>query len=432
MITKQENQILDEFATTLYNLNDEDQDIFINKLKEKIINHKNNGKPKKKPSINVKVKKKSLVKKLEDLSASKSLESKSLVIKDSTDTKDTSIICPYCGSKKIIKNGKNLDKEQRYICKNKLCGKSFISRTGHLNYNNQLNESSWRIFLTGFIDGLTNESLANSTGLNKTTIHYLKHKIMKMVMEMTRSYNLTGVVQADEYYARASFKGQKSIYKFRFNRNDQFSIVERNPDYKKYNYVLYDRNQSKKRLRGLSKTQICYPTALSEDRLFCGKPAGRGIASLKKLENAYVNNLDGNITFVTDKVGASNKFAEIYDLKHISLKANKDSRKGEFHLQSINSFHAKLKKMNNTDRNYATKYSEEYMSWIAWKLKEKYKSTDEKINTLFNLINIGETTPTIEDIKSIEFPEELRPLNWKKTEDKVVQSINLEDENITF
>jgi hypothetical protein len=88
--------------------------------------------------------------------------------------------------------------------------------------------------------------------------------------------------------------------------------------------------------------------------------------------------------------------------------------------------------MNNTDRNYATKYSEEYMSWIAWKLKEKYKSTDEKINTLFNLISIGETTPTIEDIKSIEFPEELRPLNWKKTEDKVVQSINLEDENITF
>lgn len=169
-------------------------------------------------------------------------------------------------------------------------------------------------------------------------------------MEMARGYDLTGVVQADEYYARASFKGQRSSYKYKFKKEDSFSIVKKNPDYKKYGFVLYYRSHAKELLRGLSRMQICYPTELSEDNLFCGKPEGRGIANIRKFENAYINNFDGDITFVTDKVGASNKFAEVDDLKHVSLKANKDSRRGDYHLQNINSFHGKLNRINESDR----------------------------------------------------------------------------------
>jgi hypothetical protein len=420
MITKNDDDILDEFTTALYNLNDEEQNAFLEKLKNKIINHKDNDNSKDK------TKKKSLAKKVDNIC--KSTESKSKTTNHNR-LENYSMVCPYCGSKHFIKNGLNNKGEQRYICKSDLCGKSFISRTGHLNYNNQIDESIWNIFLKGFIRGLTNKALADDTGLNETTIHYLKHKIMNMVMEMTRGYNLTGVVQADEYYTRASFKGQRSIYKYKFNKEDLFSVVKKNPDYKKYGFVLYDRSHSKERLRGLSRMQICYPTALSEDNLFCGKPAGRGIANLHKLERAYVNNFDGDITFVTDKVGASNKFAEAYDLKHVRLKANKDSRRGDYHLQNINSFHGKLNKINDSDRNYATKYSEEYMSWIAWKVKEKDKSIEEKIKLLFNLVNVGENTPTIKDIKGIEFPKELRPFNW---EEKTVASSKLEDAKIIF
>lgn len=429
MITKKDNELLDEFTTALYNLNDEEQNDFIEKLKEKITNHKNNDKDKSKDSTKTKTIKKSLAKKIGNICKSDNSKSTS---SGSNQLKDSPRVCPYCGSKLFIKNGLNHKGEQRFICKDKLCGKSFINRTGHLNYNNQLTEDLWKVFLNGFIRGLTNEHLAKITGLNETTIHYLKHKVMNMVMQMTRGYNLTGIVQADEYYARASFKGQRSIYRFKFNNEDQFNIVRKNPDYKKYNFELYDRTHPTERLRGLSKTQICYPTALSEDSLFCGKPTGRGIASFKKLESAYVNNLDGDITFVTDKVGASNKFAKTYDLKHISLKADKASRKGEFHLQNINSFHAKLDKINESERNYATKYSEEYMSWIAWKLKEKSKSIDEMITVLFNLINIGEKSPTIEDIKNIEFPEELRPSNWEEIEFKADEYSNNDEFKITF
>lgn len=409
MITKEDNDLLDEFTDALYSFNDEDQDAFLEKLKEKIKNHKND---KDKSIKHSKGKKKYLAKKLDIICKSEKTDSKQI--------KNSSRVCPYCGSKYFIKNGLNNKDEQRFICKNKSCGKSFINRTGHLNYNNQIDESLWRLFLKDFINGLTNVQIANNTGLNETTIHYLKHKIMNMVMRMTRGYNLTGIVQADEYYARASFKGQRSIYKFRFNENDEYSVVKKIPDYEKFNYVMYDKSHKKERLRGLSKMQICYPTALSKDSLFCGKPAGRGIASLKKLENAYVNNLDNDIIYVTDKVGASNKFAIAHDLVHVSLKANKDSRKGEFHLQNINSFHAKLNKVNDSDRNYATKYSEEYMSWIAWNLKEKDKNIDEKIDILFDLVNIGETTPTIKNIKEIEFPEELRPFSLEEMEEPVI------------
>lgn len=281
MITIKDNELLDEFTTALYNLNYEEQNDFLEKLKEKIINHKNNDKSK--DSTKTKTTKKSLAKKIEKICKSDNFKSTSLEVDK---PKSTPRVCPYCGSKLVIKNGLNHKGEQRFICKDEMCGKSFINRTGHLNYNNQLTEDLWKVFLKGFIRGLTNKNLAKDTGLNETTIHYLKHKVMNMVMQMTRGYNLTGVVQADEYYARASFKGQRSIYRFKFNNEDQFNIVRKNPDYKKYNFELYDRTHSKERLRGLSKTQICYPTALSEDRLFCGKPTGRGIASFKKLESA--------------------------------------------------------------------------------------------------------------------------------------------------
>lgn len=72
------------------------------------------------------------------------------------------------------------------------------------------------------------------------------------------------------------------------------------------------------------------------------------------------------------------------------------------------------------------------MSWIAWKLKEKDKRMDEKINILFNLVNIGETTPTIENVKKIEVSKELRPSNWKKFEGKVEKSVNIEALKIIF
>lgn len=71
------------------------------------------------------------------------------------------------------------------------------------------------------------------------------------------------------------------------------------------------------------------------------------------------------------------------------------------------------------------------MNWIAWKIKEKEKdkSIEEKVNILFNLMNVGEKTPTIKDIKGIEFSEKLRPFNW---EEKAVASSKLEDAKIIF
>lgn len=57
MITKNDNDILDEFTAALYNLNDEEQNAFLEKLKEKIIKHKDNDNSKDK------TKKKSLAKK---------------------------------------------------------------------------------------------------------------------------------------------------------------------------------------------------------------------------------------------------------------------------------------------------------------------------------------------------------------------------------
>ena len=185
MITKNDDDILDEFTTALYNLNDEEQNAFLEKLKNKIINHKDNDNSKDK------TKKKSLAKKVDNIC--KSTESKSKTTNHNR-LENYSMVCPYCGSKHFIKNGLNNKGEQRYICKSDLCGKSFISRTGHLNYNNQIDESIWNIFLKGFIRGLTNKALADDTGLNETTIHYLKHKIMNMVMEIARGYNLTGVL----------------------------------------------------------------------------------------------------------------------------------------------------------------------------------------------------------------------------------------------
>jgi PhoPQ-activated pathogenicity-related protein len=89
----------------------------------------------------------------------------------------------------------------------------------------------------------------------------------------------------------------------------------------------------------------------------------------------------------------------------------------------------KLYKINGSDRKFATNYSKKYMSWIAWKVNEKDKSIYEKIDILYDLVNVGENIPTIKDIKGIEFPEEFRPFNW---EEKTVASSKLEAAKIIF
>ncbi len=51
--------------------------------------------------------------------------------------KKTDIICPFCGGNKIIKHGKSRDNIQRYKCKNKDCGKTFLEIKKRTKYTSK-------------------------------------------------------------------------------------------------------------------------------------------------------------------------------------------------------------------------------------------------------------------------------------------------------
>jgi len=315
-------------------------------------------------------------------------------------------ICPHCGSLAIVKQGKAKG-NQRYRCKK--CRKYFSTSTGSITYNSKTDKTKWELFLAGIIHDHTNKELSEEAGISESTAHIWRHKIMAAIMTKTHNTTLNGVIEADEFYCKASFKGAKKEYKFRFNKNNDFQVIQKTPDYELYGFTSSQKRSKDKQKRGLSRIQVCIPTALSEDNQFCGKPAGLGNVSSQELEKTYLKNFSPGVTYVTDKSPASISFAKDYSLSHIDLKAGKESRFGStYNLQKINSFHSKLDRRAQSNRNYATKYAEEYMSWMAWLLREKEKSSLEKVSDLLSLINVGSDTATWEQVKNTEFPSELR------------------------
>lgn len=105
--------------------------------------------------------------------------------------------CPYCGSKRISKNGFRSNGIQRYVCRE--CKKGFQPTTGTLFDNHKVTVSGWMRFIKDFMENLSQNKTFQGV---KSTAEYWMFKISKALGNwhgevMISGEVLAGVIKAE-------------------------------------------------------------------------------------------------------------------------------------------------------------------------------------------------------------------------------------------
>lgn len=303
----------------------------------------------------------------------------------------SSVACPHCGSHFVRKNGSSNGKRQ-YVCKE--CKKTFRATTGTIAHGSHRDEATWRTFIEGSLDGNTLERLGEKCGFGTNTAYRWRMRLFSCVQNSQIGKTLGGIIQEDEFYTNLSCKGNKKVG----GHN-----VE--PDYKKYGF------RDKPHMRGgiagksgLSREKICIATAIDGSKNIIGAPIGLGNVSKDGLGGFLDGRIDENSILVTDKSRAAITYADDRGLANVALDSRKESRKGVYNLQSVNSLHSVIQSLVKSRSSFATKNAEAYITWEAWKILNRDKSTDEKVEILLNMVTTGRAPKTCAEISSTPFP----------------------------
>ncbi len=121
------------------------------------------------------------------------------------------VICPFCGSKKIIRYGKAERYYHKYLCKD--CTEKnkkrtvFNDKTGTIFEGTKLSLSTW--FLAGYLMklGLSNQQIAYELGIEENTARRMCNLMRGSMFFQNCLQKLSGTVEMDEVYQTAGNKG---------------------------------------------------------------------------------------------------------------------------------------------------------------------------------------------------------------------------------
>ncbi|MBK5200726.1 MAG: IS1595 family transposase, partial [Spirochaetaceae bacterium] len=313
-------------------------------------------------------------------------------------------VCPKCGSTNVAKNGSAYGK-RRFHCKD--CNAYFCTSSGKLTQGSSTSQKTWSIFIEGMLCDDSLPMLADKCNISLSTAHNWRMKLFSQVSNSVEGKILKGIIQEDEFYLSSSFKGN---WKSTLNLGIEKDYSEIVPDYQKYGFRDYPHKRgSQDSQRGLSKDKICIATAVDDSKSIIGKPIGRENVNSKDLSYAFTGKMDQSSIIAIDKSKGGIKFAQDSGLAHFALDAKKESRKGTYNLQLVNSLHSVIASKTHSRACFATKNAEAYITWEAWKLVNRKKSIDEKKNILKTLLIPGKKTTTNKEIRHNELPSILHP-----------------------
>lgn len=250
-------------------------------------------------------------------------------------------VCPHCGSKHFVKNGATHAGSQRYLCRD--CHKSFVEDSGTILYYTQKSLGTWQKYIKCMLDKLPLRRCADECGISLPTAFAWRHKILDALQNMMNSVTLDGVVEADETFFRISYKGNhKKSLSFQMPR----AAKKRGTAAKK---------------RGISKEQVCVPCGVNLDGKSVAQIANLGKPCVVDIQKVLGGHIEPETVFVTDALRAYQKISYDMGLEHIRIPRKKRIM-GVFNIQTINSYHARLKDLVlGVFHGVATKYLNNYL-----------------------------------------------------------------------
>jgi transposase-like protein len=246
--------------------------------------------------------------------------------------------CRHCGSLKVVRNGRARGL-QRYLCRDCCRTSCAVTSTPLAGMHHKDKLAAHAACMAA---QMTVRDTARELGVAVSTAFRWRHMALKAVINQ-QPVGVVGLVEADETYFLHSMKGSRGI-SGRKSRS----------------------RGGKAKKRGLSKEQVPVLVAIARGRRIVADqvlPAMKGadlVAALKPVlaPDAVVCS-DGNAAYfaLARELGVS--------LQMFSAAKHGSAINPAFHVQSVNSYHSRLKGLLNIRfRGVATKYLPSYLAWM--------------------------------------------------------------------
>jgi len=249
------------------------------------------------------------------------------------------IVCPHCSERDIIGFG-NYRGRKRYRCK--ACKRTFNDYTGTaVAYIHNLDK--WFSYLTEMKDGHPLRYLAKKIGISLFTSFHWRHKVLRAFK--SQGYKkLEGISESDETFFLYSEKGNRHV-------------TGRPPR----------KRGGKARKRGISSEQVAVITTLDRKQNTILEVAGRGRISSENLKSKIGNWMEKDeIVLCTDSHRSYQSFATNYgfEQKRVNVGKRQYLKDKIYHIQTVNSFHSRLKSWMKRFNGVASKYLQHYMDYF--------------------------------------------------------------------
>lgn len=306
--------------------------------------------------------------------------------------------CPYCQSKKIVRNGKRHGK-QAYICRN--CKKTFVSTFGTLQYRSHQSKDDWAKAIESTLNGDSLDDLSEDIGVSHPTAFNMRHKVLyALEMEFTPEikdcgdpdiidveFSSTEEAQVDETEGHSSAI-ETLEPEFERSQQETKSMEDTIPLYDPYNlphspdvkeldetYVLDDfkgkrlpvnfyrrprKHGAKALLRGLSFEHICICTAVKREGGAYARSINRAVPSSDELVEVFSDQLAPGTLILCDGLKGYKKLSDATGCTLRNVNTAPDADVNLYNLNKVNSFHSMIKQMHRRYRGVATKYQNRY------------------------------------------------------------------------
>jgi len=246
------------------------------------------------------------------------------------------ITCPHCNGNNSVRWGKRNDL-QRYRCKS--CQKTFNSLTGtplaHLH-----RKGHWLDYAHCLKEGLTVRKAAETCNIHRNTAFRWRHRFLEN-SKSVKAKQLQGIVEASETAFLKSEKGNKHLGRSPRKRGFKPESQDRNQEVV---YVFVSRDRNKNTFDSIFET-----------------------FTTETLSRQLPEHISSDVLFCSARKEIYRRFTKEHQLRHgtLNLARGEWIKKDIVHLKNVRAYHRRMHEwIRYRFRGVATKYLENYISWL--------------------------------------------------------------------
>lgn len=346
------------------------------------------------------------------------------------------VVCPICGSIKIIKNGTK-NGRQRYKCKD--CARTFGDTIGTVVFRSKLSVAKLIELIKLTLQGESCRTIAKELGINKQTVLHNRHRICSVLHQFVCNQDdFKSLAESDEYYYPLSFKDIKDPMFFlntlgrmpythrnykqkleyiekqgfdnaflqSLNDNEEqvrnellnyvnyddlksqekFSTALNSMETEKIIQVLKTLSEQQKKKRGISNQQVCCLSCVDRNNNHFLQTVCVGRIWASHIEKTLVPHFSEDTVLITDSHRAYRTVANKHKIPLKQIPSGKHTN-GGYSLGHINGYHHNISDFMYLYHGVSSKFLDYYLALFYWIEKNKNKSYLEQAYDIITLLS---------------------------------------------